>query len=109
MLNQLWNIFQVGCTAVITLGGAGAIVIGIIRWVHKPTDDRDEKLKKHDEILDNDNKRLKELEEWRKESDEAQKVILKSLLAMMSHEIDGNHLDDLKKSRDDLQEYLIRR
>lgn len=108
-MDEVWNITQLLCTAVITMGGAGAIIIGIIKWAHKPTDTRDETLKRHDELFDNDNKRLVELEEWRKESDEAQKVILKSLLAMMSHEIDGNHLDDLKKSRDDLQEYLIRR
>lgn len=108
-MDEVWNITQLLCTAVITMGGAGAIIIGIIKWAHKPTDTRDETLKRHDELFDNDNKRLIELEEWKKESDEAQKVILKSLLAMMSHEIDGNHLDDLKKSRDDLQEYLIRR
>lgn len=108
-MDEIWNITQLLCTAVITLGGAGAIIIGIIKWAHKPTDSRDETLKRHDELFDNDNKRLNELEEWRKESDEAQRVMMKSLLAMMSHEIDGNHLDDLKKSRDDLQEYLIRR
>ena len=108
-MDEVWNITQLLCTAVITMGGAGAIIIGIIKWAHKPTDTRDETMKRHDELFDNDNKRLIELEEWKKESDEAQKVILKSLLAMMSHEIDGNHLDDLKKSRDDLQEYLIRR
>lgn len=108
-MDEIWSITQLLCTAIITLGGAGAIIIGIIKWAQKPDNTRDETLKRHDELFDNDNKRLIELEEWRKESDEAQKVILKSLLAMMSHEIDGNHLDDLKKSRDDLQEYLIRR
>lgn len=109
MIEQLWTVVQVTCTVIITLGGAGAIVISLIKWLRKPDNTRDEKLKKHDEILDNDNKRLKELEEWRKESDEAQRVMMKSLLAIMSHSIDGNHMDALKEARDDMQEYLIRR
>lgn len=108
-MDEIWTITQLLCTAIITLGGAGAIVVGIIRWAHKPTDTRDETLKRHDELFDNDNKRLKELEEWRKESDEAQKIMMQSLLAIMSHAIDGNHTAQLEKARNDLQEYLIRR
>ena len=108
-MDDIWNITQLLCTAIITLGGAGAIIIGIIKWAHKPTDTRDETLKRHDELFDNDNKRINELEEWRKESDESQKIIMKSMLAIMSHSIDGNHMDSLIKARDDLQEYLIRR
>ena len=104
-----WNIISFICTVIITLGGAGAIIIAIIKWMHKPDESRDERLKKHDEMLDNDNKRLKELEEWRKESDESSKIVMQSLLAIMSHAIDGNHIEELKIARDDLQKYLIRR
>jgi hypothetical protein len=40
---------------------------------------------------------------------EANRILMKSMLALMSHSIDGNHMEDLKQTRDDLQEYLIRR
>lgn len=102
MVDTVWKFVQLLCTGIITLGGAGAIVIGIIRWWKKPDTTRDEKLKKHDELLDNDNKRLKELEE-------SNKIMMQSMLALMSHELDGNHREELKQARDDLQSYLIRR
>lgn len=102
MINTLWQFTQIFCTAIITIGGAGAIVIGVIRWWRKPDTTRDERLDRHDEMLDRDNKRLKELEE-------SNKIIMQSMLALMSHELDGNHHEELKQARDDLQKYLIRR
>lgn len=109
MINTLWTFVQLLCTAIITLGGAGAIIASIIRWMRKPDSDRDERLKRHDEMFNNDNKRLNELEKEQKEMKEAQQVLMKSMLALMSHAIDGNHTEDLKMARDDMQEYLLRR
>ena len=42
-------------------------------------------------------------------NEEGIKVILKALLAMMKHEIDGNNTNELKKASDDLQEYMLKR
>lgn len=99
---QLIQLFLALCGAIITVGGAGAIVVKMINKSKKPDKDRDETMKRHQEMLDNDNKRLKELED-------SNKVIMKSLLALMSHELDGNHRTQLQEARDDLQEYLIKR
>lgn len=109
MINTLWTFTQLLCTAIITLGGAGAIIASIIRWMRKPDSNRDEKIKRHDEMFDNDNKRLNELEKEQKEMKEAQQVLMKSMLALMSHAIDGNHTEDLRLARDDMQNYLLRR
>lgn len=51
-------------------------------------------------FLDNDDKRLKLLES-------STKITQQSLLAIMSHLIDGNHTEQLKDARDNLQQYLI--
>jgi hypothetical protein len=102
MINTLWTFTQLLCTAIITLGGAGAIIASVVRWCRNPDKERDDKLKKHGEALDRDNKRLRELEE-------SNKIIMQSLLALMSHELDGNHTDALQKARDELQGYLISR
>lgn len=109
MIDVLWKALQLLCTFIMTVGGAGAIIIGIIRWMRKPDTTRDERLKRHDEMFDNDNKRLKVLEEHQAETDEAMRVMMKSMLALMSHELDGNHHEELERARDDLHEYLIRR
>lgn len=109
MLEELWNLFQIACAGIITIGGAGAVIVGLYKWAKKPDDDRDDRLKRHDEMLDSDNKRLKELEREQAEMKEAQQVLMKSILALMSHSIDGNHQEELKLAMDDMQNYLLRR
>ena len=94
--------FLAMCGSFATVAGAVAIIYNIHQKAKQPDTERDEALSKHQEMLDNDNKRLKELEE-------SNKIIMQSMLAIMSHEIDGNHVEDLKQARDDLQKYLIRR
>lgn len=101
-MEQAWQYVSLICVGITTLGGAGAIVISIIKWFRQPDKTRDEMLNEHEKKLDNDHKRLLELEE-------GNKVMMQAMLAMMSHSIDGNHIEDLKQARDDLQKYLIRR
>ena len=106
---QLWDFIDKVSSSILAVGGAGAMFVALYRWAKKPDINRDEKLKGHDEMLDNDNKRIKELEEKQVDTEEALQILMKSMLALMSHSIDGNHTDELKKARDDMQEYLIRR
>lgn len=42
-------------------------------------------------------------------NEEGIRVILRGLLAMMKHEIDGNNTEELEKASEALQEYMIRR
>ena len=109
MIEQLWNAIQVICAGIIVLGGAGGIIVGLYKWAKKPDINRDEKIKGHDEMLDNDNKRLNALEERTAEMEETQRILMKSMLALMSHAIDGNNTDGLRSAKDELQEYLIRK
>lgn len=52
--------------------------------------------------LDRDNKRLNTLED-------GQKVMLRGINALISHEINGNSVDKLNKSQNEIMEYLIER
>lgn len=101
-LTQLWQVFLTMCGSIATVAGAVAIIYNIYQKAKQPDTERDQTLEKHSKLLDNDNKRLKELED-------SNKIIMQSMLALMSHAIDGNHTKDLEKARDDLQKYLIRR
>lgn len=108
-MEEAWNFIQVLCAGVVALGGAGAVFVGLYRWFKKPDMNRDEKIKGHDEKLDNDNRRIKDLEKSQKDTEEAINILMQSMLALMSNSIDGNHVEDLKIARDDLQKYLIKR
>ena len=55
-----------------------------------------------DEKLDSDNKRIASLEK-------GNKVVCRALIAMLSHEINGNSVDKLKDAMTELQDYLIER
>ena len=74
----------------------------IVKEAKKPNDELRAKVEKHDQILDNDNRRLKEVEE-------SNQMILKSMLVIINHEITGNGIEKMKVTRDELQEYLINR
>lgn len=101
-IEQLCQIFLTFCGAIITIGGAGAIIVKVRSYFKKPDTERDETLRKHTEQLDNDNKRLKELEE-------GNKVLMQAMLALMSHELDGNHTAQLEQAKKDIEQYLISR
>ena len=58
------------------------------------------KVNEHEEKLKKDHERLNELEE-------ANRIQMRALMAMLHHEIDGNSVDGLKKSYDEIQQYLI--
>lgn len=107
MIDVLWKFIQLLCTFIMTVGGAGAIIIGIIRWMRKPDTERDDKLKRHDELLDNDNKRLKALEERQTEMEKSQRLLLKGMEALMRHAIDGNNKEQLQKESDNLHDYIF--
>lgn len=109
MIEQLWNAIQVICAGIIVLGGAGGIVVGLYKWAKKPDQNRDEMLKGHEEKLEKDYKAIQELQKKQGETDEAMQILMKSMLALMSHAIDGNHTEQLAEARDDLHEYLIKR
>lgn len=74
----------------------------IVKELKKPSKDLRKTVEKHDALLDNDNKRLKDIEE-------SNNMILQCLLVIINHDITGNGIEKMKEARDDLQEFLIKR
>lgn len=77
-------------------------VVKVIKEWRKPGMSEAEWRRDVDQKLDNDNKRIASLED-------GNKVVCKALIAMLSHEINGNSTEKLKKAMSDLQDYLIER
>lgn len=80
----------------------GAIwgLIKIVKEINKPNVDMKEKVEKHENELASYNKKLKEIED-------TDKLILQGLLVVINHDITGNGINQLKETRDEIQEYLI--
>ncbi len=75
-------------------------MVKIIKELKKPSDDLKKLVKRHSELLDNDNRRLQKI-------DESHKMTMQCLLVMLNHEITGNGIENMKEIRDQLQDYLI--
>lgn len=72
----------------------------IIKELRKPSEDMKIAVRKHAELLDKDNKRMKQYED-------TNQMILKCLLVIINHEITGNGIEKMKETRDKLQEFLV--
>lgn len=72
----------------------------IVKEFKKPNEDLRKQVEKHTSLLDNDHKRLQEMET-------SNKLILQTLLVMVNHDISSNGYDELEEARDKLQDYLI--
>lgn len=77
-------------------------LIDKIRAAHKPQNELQEWQHETDEKLKRDKERLDVLED-------GNRVICRGILALLSHEINGNSTDKLKASQSEITNYLIDR
>lgn len=94
---------------IVAIGGAYTFIEHLIDKAssksHKVEDkvaEHDRALEKHMEYLDKDKKRLDDMED-------SSRLIMRGLMQLMTHEIDGNHTEQLKNARDEINEFLINR
>lgn len=76
--------------------------IKTVKGWKQPHDDLEAWRRDVDEKLNRDNRRLNDLEE-------GNRVICRGILAMLSHEINGNSKDKLISSQQEITNYLIER
>lgn len=104
-LSTFWKVFIGICAALITIGGATAV---ISRWLTPFKD-----LKNRVSKLENEIETVKKNEHDFDETVQSLKVgidcMCRGLLGMIDHELDGNNTDILKKTKDDIYSYIIDR
>ena len=103
-----------GITADMTLTAAVVALAIVAAWntvwagfknfreAKKPSEDLRAQVESHAEMLDRDNRRLRELED-------SQRLLLKSMSQLLEHNITGNDVVGLKTVRDEINDYLINR
>lgn len=74
----------------------------IVKEINEPNDELKKIVKQHSEALERDNKRLNK-------NDEDMKMILEVLYVTLEHQLTGNHVNDMEKTKQKLNEYLIHR
>jgi hypothetical protein len=113
-LQEFWTILMGCCSALITISAAVAVIVSAVKKLKEPEnvqnrklediskkiDSIEARLKIHEEYFNNDNRRISAIEE-------GNRVTQKALLALMSHAINGNDVEELKAAQASLKEYLI--
>ena len=84
------------CGVIATVWGA----FKVIKEIKKPGNDLKETVRKHEELLEKDRSEIDEIKE-------GNKVICKSIMTMINHELSGNDISNMRKMRDELNQYLI--
>lgn len=102
------------CAAIVTASGAIGAIVKLIRWLKRPEEKQNENIDKLDAKIDKLEKRMEAVED-KLSTDKSRledletglKLTLESLLALLSHALDGNDIDGLKKTKTDLNKYLL--
>lgn len=79
------------------------------KYQNSPVTTLKERVDKHDTLLANDKKSIDDMKEDISSTKAALTVLLKSNRALLSHDINGNSIDKLRASADEIDEYLISR
>ena len=72
------------------------------RLKEQPVNTLEHTVDDHTKKLQNDHERITQLEE-------SNRIIMRALMAVMSHEVNGNSTEKLQKSMDEIQQFLIER
>ena len=97
------------CGGISTICAAGLWVIKVVKLVKKPSDDIRDKFKRVDELLNSDNKRLKDLEEAIGELLKVQPMILRSEYVILQHMRTNNSTGEIAKQEEAINDYLFNR
>lgn len=92
---------------IVVFGGASVYVTKAVKKVLKPMTDLKEEVQRHSEYLDNDNKRLKKMEDTIEDMRKAQRLLLRSQLTVLEHLETNNATGKMAKSRQDINDFLI--
>lgn len=91
-------------TIIALITGGMVIIEGIKTCINlfKPIKKLQSEIKKHEEILTDDLRRINNVEK-------GNKVVCTCMLALLENQITGNSIDKLKSAKKELQDYLIQK
>ena len=104
-----WGMILAICGGIITIIGAIEKIVGAGKVINAPNEEQNKRLKaleercdKYDLYFSADKQRLNDLEQ-------SLSVLMQSQFALLSHAINGNDTDKLRKAQEDMLAYLTKR
>lgn len=94
------------CGAIVSVSAAIAVIVKVVQKAKAPEKNQNERIdklekemEKFKQFFENDNRRLRRLED-------GNIVTQQALLALLSHALNGNDINSLKKAKEHLESYL---
>lgn len=117
-LSEAWTVILSICGGVVTISAAITVGMKIYSHFKKPNRKQDEEISrlwKAVNTMKDDNKKMREefLSFFKNDKERldaieiGNRVTQQALLALLSHGIDGNDIDSMRKAKADLEHYLI--
>ena len=97
------------CGLIIAIGGSVAYLNKLFRAINQPYKETRERLDKIEIYLDNDNKRIQELEAMIKQNTRAFNMSIKNDLVILRHLESDNNTGEMQETIKNLEEWLIDR
>ena len=94
------------CAAIAAVSGACAAIVKFWRYAHKQSDDNSSTLRQMESYLASDKRRIENLEHKQDRAEELNRMQLEALVTLISHEIDGNHTQQLTDMQKKINGYL---
>lgn len=101
------NLIKAIAALITAIGICSGAVIWIWNKLKQPNKTQNERLDALEAWKEEVNKRLDDGNDHFKTIDESNKVTQRALLALLSHGIDGNSVEPMRKSKKELEDYLI--
>lgn len=102
-LGTAGQVLLVLCAAICSIGGA----VSVLSKVFIPHRSIKERVKRHDDLLGKDKEALDQIEANMNEERKTNRMICRSVLALLEHAITGNSVEKLKDAKTALQQHLI--
>ena len=97
------------CGLIIAIGGSVAYLNKLFKAINQPYKETRERLDKIDTYLDNDNKRIQELQAMVKQNTRAFNMSIKNDLVILRHLESNNNTGEMQETIRGLEEWLIDR
>lgn len=119
-LSQAWALALSIAGGIVTIVAAGTAIYKLIKAARRPNELQNEEIKRIHKRQDQFEERLntmgKDYEEFFRRDKErldaieaGNRVTQRAILALLSHGIDGNDVDEMKTAKKELEEYLIKK
>lgn len=100
-----WDQIQTFFVVLLAICGGISVIGGTVNLFRNWK--KESRLNAHSTILQDHEKRIIKLETDSEDQDKFTKVLCNSVLALVSHEINGNSIDKLTDAQEELKDYLI--